>query len=150
MAIAVVRSELSAYDFAIRSIRETVFVTEQGVPVELEMDERDAVCKHVLALVDDYPAGTARLDVLKDGKIGRLAVLTSFRRRGLGRLLMQEIEAIGHEHQLPYLWCHAQKTAVPFYQSIGYSIAGSDFIEAGILHCKMKKHLGEDWVQGSQ
>ena len=144
MAIAVVRCELSAYDFAVRTIRETVFVAEQGVPMELEMDERDAVCQHVLALVDDYPAGTVRLDISKHGKIGRLAVLNSFRRRGLGRLLMQEIEAIGHEQQLPYLWCHAQKTAVPFYQSIGYSILGADFMEAGILHCKMQKQLGNE------
>ncbi len=141
MAIEVVRCELSAYDFAIRTIRETVFVTEQGVPVDLEMDDRDPICKHVLALVDGCPAGTARLDTLRHGKIGRLAVLSAFRRRGLGRLLMQEIEAIGHEHRLPYLWCHAQKTAVPFYQSIGYSVTGLDFTEAGILHCKMQKPL---------
>lgn len=141
MAIDVVRCELSAYDFAIRKIRETVFVAEQGVPVDLEMDDRDPICKHVLALVDGYPAGTARLDTSKHGKIGRLAVLSAFRRRGLGQLLMQEIEAIGREYRLPYLWCHAQKTAVPFYQSIGYSVTGPDFIEAGIVHRKMQKRL---------
>ncbi|MBX2866006.1 MAG: GNAT family N-acetyltransferase [Leptolyngbyaceae cyanobacterium MAG.088] len=143
MAIEIVRCELSAYGFAIQTIRETVFVAEQGVPVELEMDDRDPMCKHVLALVDGYPAGTARLDVLKQGKIGRLAVLRKFRRCGLGRLIMHDIESIGHEHQLPYLWCHAQKTAVNFYQALGYRVSSSDFLEAGLVHCKMQKALGQ-------
>ncbi|MEM8611909.1 MAG: GNAT family N-acetyltransferase [Cyanobacteria bacterium P01_H01_bin.105] len=143
MAIEIVRCKLLAYGSAIRNIRETVFVNEQGVPVDLEMDDRDLVCDHVLALVNDCPAGTARLDPLQDGKIGRLAVLPNFRRRGLGRLLMQEIEAIGREYQLQKLWCHAQKTAIPFYQSIGYTVTGADFLEAGIAHCKMQKSLGK-------
>lgn len=145
MAIEIVRCELSAYDFAIRTIREAVFVKEQGVPLELEMDERDPLCAHVLALVDSHPAGTARLDVdhpKAAGKIGRLAILKPFRRKGLARLIMQEIEAIGREQQLPVLWCHAQTTAVPFYQAIGYGSTGPDFLEAGILHCKMQKALG--------
>ncbi|MEM1252576.1 MAG: GNAT family N-acetyltransferase [Cyanobacteria bacterium P01_H01_bin.21] len=143
MAIEIVRCELSAYNHAIRTVRETVFVEEQGVPVDLEMDHRDRSCKHVLALVDGCPAGTARLDILKDGKVGRLAVLANFRRQGLGRRLMQEIEAIGRDHQLPHLWCHAQKTAIPFYQSLGYYITSSEFLEAGIVHCKMSKRLRE-------
>lgn len=141
MAIKIVRCELSAYDSAVRTIREKVFVAEQGVPLELEMDERDAVCGHVLALVDGQPAGTARLDILRHGKIGRLAVLPQFRGQGVGRQIMQEIEVMGHEHQLSCLWCHAQKTAVPFYQAIGYTMTGPDFLEAGIVHCKMHKRL---------
>ena len=143
MAIEIVRCELSAYNHAIRTVRETVFVEEQGVPVELEMDQRDRICQHVLALVDDCPAGTARLDIPKAGKVGRLAVLANFRGQGLGRRIMQEIEAIGRGHQLPHLWCHAQKTAIPFYQSLGYDIISSEFLEAGIVHCKMSKSLRE-------
>ncbi|MGD1853956.1 MAG: GNAT family N-acetyltransferase [Leptolyngbyaceae cyanobacterium] len=141
MTIKIVRCELSDHHSAIRIIRETVFVTEQGVPIELEMDARDSLCHHVLALVDDCPAGTARLDTLKQGKVGRLAVLKQFRRKGLGRLLMQEIEAVGYERHLPNLWCHAQKTAVSFYQSMGYQVASPDFTEAGIVHCRMQKSL---------
>ena len=145
MAIEIVRCELPAHSLAIRTIRETVFVAEQGVPLALEMDDRDRICIHVLALVDNCPAGTARLDILKQGKIGRLAVLPAFRRQGLGQQIMQEIEAIGDQHQLPHLWCHAQKTAVAFYQSIGYTATGPDFLEAGIVHCKMQKTLGSAW-----
>lgn len=144
MDIKIVRCELPAYNFAIRSIRETVFVEEQGVPIELEIDERDPVCQHVLALVDDSPAGTARLDIGQQGKVGRLAVLSHFRRQGLGRLIMCEIESMGYEYQLPYLWCHAQNTAVPFYKSIGYTVVGSDFLEANIVHCKMQKEFCRD------
>lgn len=143
MAIEIVCCELSAYDTAIRTIREAVFVTEQGVPPELEMDDRDPLCKHVLALVDDCPAGTARLDILKNGKIGRLAVLANFRHQGLGHSIMQALEAIGREHHLPFLWCHAQKVAVPFYKSLGYTVSSTDFLEAGIVHCKMQKQLDQ-------
>ena len=64
MAIEIVRCELPAHGLAIRTIRETVFVAEQGVPLALEMDVRDRICSHVLALVDGCPAGTARLDIL--------------------------------------------------------------------------------------
>ena len=141
MATEIVRCEPSDYDSAIFTIRKTVFVMEQNVPFQLEMYDRDPVCQHVLALVDGCPAGTARLDIPKNGKIGRLAVLTNFRSQGLGRLIMQEIESIGREHDLPFLWCHAQKTAVPFYQTIGYTSVGTDFLEASILHCKMQKQL---------
>ena len=97
MTIKIVRCQLPAYNFAIRTVRETVFVDEQGVPIELEMDDRDPFCADVLAYCDHHPAGTARLDIdhpKKPGKIGRLAILKPFRRRGLGRLIMQEIEAI--------------------------------------------------------
>ncbi|NEQ52479.1 MAG: GNAT family N-acetyltransferase [Leptolyngbya sp. SIO3F4] len=144
MAIQVVRCKLSDYAAAIRTIRKTVFVVEQGVPIELEMDDRDPFCNHILALVDGHPGGTARLDITAPsmvGKIGRLAVLPRFRGQGLGRLIMQEIETIGYEHHLPHLWCHAQKTAVSFYKTLGYKITGPDFTEAGIEHCKMQKTL---------
>ena len=59
-------------------VRIEVFVDEQKVPIELEQDDRDTFCLHVLAIIDDQPIGTGRIDIEKGGKIGRIAVLSEF------------------------------------------------------------------------
>ena len=72
-------------DFAsIRLVRATVFIDEQRVPRELEFDERDALCRHVLAFDGDTAVGTGRLDLDYGGKIGRVAVVATHRRSGVG------------------------------------------------------------------
>jgi predicted GNAT family N-acyltransferase len=68
----------------IRAIRDEVFIVEQQIAREDEFDGRDALCVHALALAGDRPLGTGRLDLERDGKIGRLAVLKQFRRLGIG------------------------------------------------------------------
>lgn len=138
----VVRDADFAADFAsIRFVRTTVFIDEQHVPLELEFDDRDAVCRHVLALDGGAPIGTARLDLDYGGKVGRLAVLRSARRDGVGRALMERLHAIAREHGATTLWCHAQLTAVPFYERLGYRSSGPTFDEAGIDHVRMELTL---------
>ena len=61
-------------------IRLAVFIKEQGVPEELELDEEDPLAWHAIAKLDGQAIGTARLQ--KDGKIGRMAVTRSYRRQG--------------------------------------------------------------------
>jgi predicted GNAT family N-acyltransferase len=73
---------------AVSSIRETVFIHEQHVPIELEWDQFDEDCLHLLALdADGRPIGTARL--LQDGLIGRMAVLKEWRGHGVGTALLK-------------------------------------------------------------
>jgi predicted GNAT family N-acyltransferase len=129
-------------DFAsIRHVRSTVFIDEQRVPLELEFDDRDAHCRHVLAFDGDAPIATGRLDVDYGGKVGRVAVVATHRRTGVGRAIMLRLHAIAREQRLPRLWCNAQLTAVPFYLGLGYRTVGAQFVEAGIDHVRMELDL---------
>jgi predicted GNAT family N-acyltransferase len=125
-------------DFAsIRRVRETVFIDEQRVPRELEFDERDPRCSHVLVFDGDLAVGTGRLDLDYGGKVGRVAVVATHRCRGVGTAVMERLHAIARERNHARLWCHAQLTAVPFYERLGYVSSGPVFEEAGIDHVRM-------------
>ena len=125
-------------DFAsIRRVRETVFIAEQRVPRELEFDDRDPLCIHVLAFDGTTPVGTGRLDLDYGGKVGRVAVIATHRRAGVGKAVMERLHAIARERNHTRLWCHAQLTAVPFYERLGYVSSGPVFVEAGIDHLRM-------------
>ncbi len=127
---------------AIRGVRFAVFVDEQQIPRELEMDDRDIVCVHWLALDESgSPLGTVRLDLDSGGKVGRLAVLARERRRGVGRALMERLHEHARAQRLTRVWCHAQASAAPFYTRLGYRITGEPFEEAGIAHVRMERPL---------
>lgn len=124
----------------LREIRETVFVKEQGVPIELEWDELDPLCQHVLARdAEGTPIGTGRLT--PEHKIGRMAVRADWRGRGVGEAvlaaLIQQARAQGwHDITL-----HAQVTALGFYARHGFLPQGPRFMEAGIEHQAMRRLL---------
>ncbi len=124
------------------AIRREVFVEEQGVPLEEEMDDRDATSTHFLAFIGDDVIGTARVRTTEKGalKAERVAVRMPFRRHGAGRALMAAIEdaARGHDE----LVLNAQMGSVPFYERLGYRTEGPVFLEAGIPHRAMRKRLG--------
>lgn len=137
MAIHVRRADYGADRDAIRRIRFAVFVDEQRVPPDLEMDDRDAHCEHFLAFEHGLAVGTARIDIASGGKIGRLAVLAGSRRAGIGRALMEACHETALARGLDEVWCNAQVGAVRFYEHLGYSITGEPFDEAGIEHLRM-------------
>jgi predicted GNAT family N-acyltransferase len=137
----IVRDADFTADFAsIRLVRVAVFIDEQRVPSDLEFDDRDEVCSHVLAFDGDVPIGTGRLDVDYGGKIGRVAVLASHRGNGVGKAVMERLHALAREHGQAHLWCNAQLTAVPFYERLGYRSIGPVFLEAGIEHVRMERN----------
>jgi methyltransferase (TIGR00027 family) len=123
------------------AVRREVFVAEQGVPVEEEMDAHDAVSAHFLAMQADDIVGTARLRLLADGtlKAERVAVLRPFRRRGVGRALMRALEEAARARG--ELVLNAQTAVVSFYERLGYRCEGPEFVEAGIPHRAMRKRL---------
>jgi predicted GNAT family N-acyltransferase len=134
-----VRDADFAADFAsIRHVREIVFIDEQRVPRELEFDERDPLCRHVLAFGGEVPVGTGRLDLEYGGKVGRVAIVATHRRSGVGAAVMERLHAIARDARQPRLWCNAQLTAVPFYERLGYVASGPTFLEAGIEHVRME------------
>jgi predicted GNAT family N-acyltransferase len=125
---------------AIRAVREAVFVREQGVPLDLEMDGLDAACVQVLALTTAAdPVGTARLAA--DGKIGRMAVVSHWRGHGVGSALVRALVGIAVDLGLSRAHLAAQVHAVPFYERHGFEVEGAVFLEAGIAHCRMVRIL---------
>ena len=135
-------TDYSTHQTEIRRVRDEVFLIEQQISREDEVDDRDLICKHALSFVDSTPVGTGRIDIEKDGKIGRVAVLKEFRRMGIGKSIMSAFEQYAKEAGLPKIWFHAQLTAVPFYLQLGYQKAGPEFEEANIIHIKMEKEFG--------
>ena len=127
---------------ALRAVRFAVFVDEQQIPRDLEMDDRDVECLHWLATDErSEPIGTVRLDLRALGKIGRLAVLAPARGHGVGRALMARVHELARERGLASVWCHAQISAAPFYERLGYRVTSEPFEEAGIEHVKMEYAL---------
>lgn len=122
------------------AVRRAVFVEEQGVPVSIELDDLDAVCRHVLALAGETPIGTGR--ITPTGKIGRLAVLPRWRGQGVGGALLQELLRVAAEAGLAEVYLHAQVNALGFYEGFGFRASGPRFEEAGIAHRKMTRSLG--------
>ena len=123
-------------------IREEVFIKEQNVPRDIEIDEHDVltdpVCKHFLLVVNGMPAGTARAITLADQsiKIQRVAIQKNYRGSGFGKVLLEEIEK--HYQASKYV-LGAQEHAIPFYEKLGYVISSDIYMDANIRHKDMKK-----------
>ena len=127
------------------AIRLEVFVGEQGVPLEEEMDDLDAVSVHVLALADGQPIGTGRLIPGGDGsaKIGRMAVLKPYRGQGVGSAILEHLTAQARQRGVRSLSLAAQLHAIPFYERFGFLTEGEVFLDAGIEHRWMHRVLGD-------
>lgn len=124
--------DFTAHFEIIRHIRETVFVQEQNVPIDMEWDEFDAQAVHILAYVQGQAVGTARF--LHDGSISRVAVLKQWRGLGVGRQMVLYLTALAKQRQYTKVHLHAQVSAFDFYQKLGFELVGDTFEEAGILH----------------
>ena len=121
------------------AIRYEVFVDEQNVPEELEIDGFDGEAKHVLIFVDGLPIGTGR--ILSDGHIGRVAVLKNYRGLGIGKSIMKELIKCAQDLSLEKVWLSSQWHAHSFYLDLGFICVGEVYKEAGIDHIKMFRTL---------
>ena len=125
------------------ALRFEVFVDEQGVPRELELDELDPSATHLAAICDDRVIGTLRiLDHGAAAKVGRVAVRATARRGGIGSRLMEHAAAIAAERGFAEIIVHAQLAVVGFYRRLGYVAEGDQFEDAGIPHVAMRKKIG--------
>jgi predicted GNAT family N-acyltransferase len=128
-------------------IRRRVFIEEQHVPEDVEMDSDDAHAFHALALLDGKPVGCGRYvahgNEVKPGevKIGRMAVLPNLRTHGIGREILLFLMRIARERGYRRAILHAQVTAEGFYLKNGYTPVGEVFEEAGIAHRAMEREL---------
>jgi predicted GNAT family N-acyltransferase len=125
-------------------IRERVFVAEQGVPAEMELDEFDALATHVLACLESgLCIGTARLITETGGKarIGRMAVLAEWRGQGVGAALLGRLLEDAALAGINRLGLSAQIQAIPFYRRYGFVEEGSEYLDAGLRHMAMWREL---------
>ena len=120
-------------------IRLVVFVEEQRVPAELEMDDKDAGCVHALAFEDGRAVATGRL--LPDGHVGRMAVLKEWRHRGLGGAILQKLMQAAKQRGDREVVLSAQVHAAAFYRLHGFEAFGEVYEEAGIPHQDMRRTL---------
>jgi predicted GNAT family N-acyltransferase len=120
-------------------VRFTVFVEEQGVPREIELDEHDPVCLHAVVFEERDAVATGRL--LPDGHIGRMAVLKAWRGRGIGAAVLKELLQAASKSGHREVALSAQVHAVPFYRAHGFVPVGEEYLEAGIPHQAMKRAL---------
>ena len=119
-----------------REIRKKVFIMEQNVPEDVEIDQYEDTSKHIIALIDDRFIGTARWRKTENGiKLERFAVLKEKRGLGIGKELVRFIlEQIKAE---PVIYLHAQDHVISFYKKLGFYSVGDHFYEGGISPQKM-------------
>lgn len=121
-------------------IRFAVFVEEQKVPLELELDAHDAVCVHALAYAGDGTVvGTGRL--LPDGHIGRMGVLKQWRAQGVGGAILEALIAAARERGDREIVLEAQTHALGFYRRHGFAEEGDVYPDAGIPHQTMRMSI---------
>jgi predicted GNAT family N-acyltransferase len=125
------------------NVRMRVFVAEQHIPPEEEMDDADATATHAIAMYAGRIIGTGRLLYLDDGgaQIGRMAVDRQYRRQGVGGRILAFLEEEARVQGVRNCLLHAQEYAKAFYAGFGYVEHGDLFLEAGISHVEMRKAL---------
>jgi predicted GNAT family N-acyltransferase len=120
------------------AIRKRVFVREQGVPEEIEMDRDDERAIHFLAFDSGKAVGTARLVIRQSSaKIGRMAVLKNYRGKGIGTKLLRRAIVTARRQGAQSIYLHAQVPVIGFYEALAFRCVGPVFEEAGIPHRKM-------------
>ncbi len=125
------------------ALRRVVFIEEQNVPEAEEVDEYDTEAIHLLGFEGDTPAGTARMVLHGSvGKIGRVCVLKPYRGKGLGAALIKtaltELQAMP---EITTARLGAQTHALRFYEALGFTAFGPEYIDAGIPHFDMERPL---------
>ena len=125
------------------ALRFQVFVGEQAIAAEEELDEADATATHAMALCQGRVVGTGRMIVLEDGhaQIGRMAVDAAWRRKGIGDKVLRFLEESAQAQGMKRSVLHAQEYVKGFYAARGYREHGEAFLEVDIPHVEMWKAL---------
>ncbi|MBI2423490.1 MAG: GNAT family N-acetyltransferase [Candidatus Hydrogenedentes bacterium] len=124
------------------ALRYRVFAHEQNVTPEIELDDEDRTAAHCVAEMDGRVVGTLRiLDRPGYTKIGRVAVDAAWRKHGIGQQIMEFAHAVIRERHAPQVVLHAQTAVRRFYERLGYTVCGEEFLEDGIAHIEMRKRL---------
>lgn len=124
-------------------LRHEVFVAEQGVPLEMEIDEHDAGAVHLVAVSANEVVGTLRLvDLAPTVKIGRVAVRKDLRGAGLGKRLMEAALSHAARRGFELATLSSEVDAKTFYAKLGFQEEGEVFEDAGMPHVRMVRPVG--------
>jgi len=125
------------------ALRRIVFIEEQNVPEAEEIDGRDAGALHLLARLDGQPVGCARVLVMGDtGKIGRVCVLPDYRGQGIGVALIQSaLDVMRAQPGVMRAKLGSQTHAIGFYEKLGFTAQGPEYLDAGIAHRDMVRDV---------
>jgi len=124
---------------SLSEIRRRVFIEEQQVPEELEWDDDDKTCIHVLVTDNNIPIATGRIKM--DGHIGRMAVLKDYRNKGIGSAVLKALINFSKTLKMKSVYLHAQTNAIPFYEKHDFKTSSKEFMDAGIPHKTMQVDL---------
>lgn len=121
------------------ALRHEIFVQEQNVPEELEIDGQDAAARHFAARTEDRIIATCRVRLMGSAaKIERVAVAKKFRRQGVGAILMKYVMGeLRKTANIALFKLSAQADAVPFYERLGFHTHGPEYMDAGMPHYDM-------------
>ncbi|WP_274655040.1 GNAT family N-acetyltransferase [Paenibacillus humicola] len=123
-------------------VRSAVFVGEQGVPPELELDELEDEAEHIVVYSGSRPIGAGRVRLVDGaGKLERICVLAEYRSQGIGQMIVRELESIARSKGAAKAKLNSQTHAEPFYAKLGYVTVSAIFMDAGMPHVTMVKEL---------
>lgn len=123
-------------------IRTTVFIHEQHVPPEREVDQFDGDAIHFIGYVGHTPISAGRLRFVDDyGKLERICTLKEHRGKSYGKKIINKMEETIQKHQVNQAKLNAQTHAINFYKRLGYQVMSEEFIDAGIPHVTMVKTI---------
>ncbi|AGT31191.1 hypothetical protein M493_04430 [Geobacillus genomosp. 3] len=124
-------------------VRRLVFIEEQNVPEEEEIDAFEQESSHLVLYDGEKPVAAGRLRLIGEsiGKAERICVLPSYRGRGAGRMVMEALERLAKTKGAKKVKLNAQTHAEPFYEKLGYETVSGVFMDAGIPHVTMVKSL---------
>lgn len=124
------------------SVRRTVFIDEQNVPAEEEIDQHEEEATHLVLYHENLPVGAGRFRLVDGyGKVERICVLKQARGTGAGKAIMNGIEDYARNKGIQKLKLNSQVHAIPFYAGLGYEVVSEEFMDAGIPHKTMVKHI---------
>jgi len=140
MICIIAKNQKHFYDQVI--VRSKVFLIEQKVPIIEEIDTFDAEAIQFIAYDNNKPIGAARFRIVEGkGKIERVCVIKSYRKKGVGRLIMNTLEKYAENQNIKHLILSAQLQALPFYRKLNYREYGNIFLDANIEHKMMDKYI---------
>lgn len=140
--------DLSLNDFyEIVRIRFDVFVMEQKITCEYDIDEIDKISHHVMAINDNgemvsYCRIINEGIVYDESSIGRVVTLKKHRNKGIGyNVIKKALDFIKENLKYKNVKLSSQEHAIGFYEKLGFKVCSEVYLDANIPHVKMIKEF---------